>query len=261
VADPRRFLFGARDPEEFLRAAAESVLRELVAGRAFGELLTVGRSEFEAAALARLKDRCRETDPHGLGVTLEALAVHDLHPPGEVVPAYHSVAQAMEDAERQVNDAQARSLGRRRDVQARAERSLRLADAGAAERLALAGAAREAFLAWHVARSQLTPEAEAALAADRMRRVVGGEDAAAATADWLRRRAERLAVQRFVSDARLYWEVATDVLKRRNLTLVEADGKPGRLHLFLMELEQRLVPILGPAEPAPRSQPGVDDGP
>ncbi len=34
VADPRVYLFAARDPDAVIRAAAESVLRELVAGRA-----------------------------------------------------------------------------------------------------------------------------------------------------------------------------------------------------------------------------------
>jgi Cu+-exporting ATPase len=43
VADPRRFLFGPADPDALVRSAAESVLREMVAGGRFLDLLTTRR--------------------------------------------------------------------------------------------------------------------------------------------------------------------------------------------------------------------------
>src|SRR5207249_1547690 len=45
VADARRFLFGVANADALVRANAESVLRAVVAGRRFQELLTTRRAE------------------------------------------------------------------------------------------------------------------------------------------------------------------------------------------------------------------------
>ncbi|HUR54363.1 MAG TPA: heavy metal translocating P-type ATPase, partial [Gemmataceae bacterium] len=66
VSDPRRFLFGVQNADAVVRSAAESVLRELVAGRRFLDLLTVGRSTLQHEALSRLERRLGEVAPDGL---------------------------------------------------------------------------------------------------------------------------------------------------------------------------------------------------
>ena len=109
---------------------AEAVLRESIAGRQFAELLTVGRDDLQRDVLSRLGERSA-----GLGLALDGLTVHDLHPPAEVVDAYHAVARAMEDRDRQINDADADATRTRRAAEAAALGTVRTADAQAAEKV------------------------------------------------------------------------------------------------------------------------------
>ena len=46
ISDPRVYLFEVDDPHGVVHDAAESVLRELTAGKTFADLLTVGREAF-----------------------------------------------------------------------------------------------------------------------------------------------------------------------------------------------------------------------
>ena len=123
VTDPHAYLTAARDPELLLRAAAESVLREEVAGRPFLALLTIGRSRFQGQVLVRLHRRAA-----GLGLELDGLTLHDLHPPAEVVEVYNNVARALEDRDRQVNEAQAAATRTRRQAEAKALQTVRDAE-------------------------------------------------------------------------------------------------------------------------------------
>jgi regulator of protease activity HflC (stomatin/prohibitin superfamily) len=108
IAEPRVYLFTVRDPDAVVRAAAESVLREAVAGQPFEDLLTVNRERFQQEALTRLRERCQAYGT--LGVRLEGLSLHDLHPPQAVVEWYHNVTKAMQARDRQVNEAEAEAL-------------------------------------------------------------------------------------------------------------------------------------------------------
>src|SRR5262249_58861548 len=117
VADPRTFLFSARDPEAVVRFAAEAALRETVAAQPFLELLTNRRASFQREASDRLLTRLHALDPGGMGVAVEGLTVHDLHPPAEVVSAYHDVARAIQVRDQQVNKAEAQATHIRKQAQ------------------------------------------------------------------------------------------------------------------------------------------------
>src|SRR5205807_1462766 len=84
------------------RFTTEAVLREMVAGRAFTPLLTRQREPLQQEALERLRERTGN-----LGLRLESLTLQELHPPPEVVPAFHDVARAMEYKQEQINRAKA----------------------------------------------------------------------------------------------------------------------------------------------------------
>ena len=153
IADPSVYLFQVRDVNAVIRAVAESVLRENVAGEAFLDLLTVDRDHFQEIALKRMQDRCRAYAD--LGVRLTGLALHDLHPPQEVVPAYHDVTRAMEARDRQVNEALADALTRKREAESAALVLVRQAEAWAHETVTRTQAAQQAFLSRQEVRTSL----------------------------------------------------------------------------------------------------------
>ncbi len=107
VTEPRVYLFQVNNVDEILRAATESELRSMVAGRPFLDLLTSQRGKFQDRALERIKARCKQLAYDGLGIEIDSIAIVDLHPPAEVVDDYYRVAEAMENRDRDINLAEA----------------------------------------------------------------------------------------------------------------------------------------------------------
>jgi HflK protein len=234
AADPRAYLFGTANPEAVVRSSAESVLRELVAGSRFLELLTTRRADLERAALDRLTRRLAGA-ADGAGVALDGFTLHDLHPPPEVVNAYHAVAKAIQERDRAINDATADALRIRRRAEEEADRALKRATADAHAALEAARADRAAFLALHAARVKLTDAEEAAFAREREARLKAGQPAAGVDADLAARRAGALAERRAILDARLTYQTLTDALQGRDKVLIDSGDVPGKRHLFLLD--------------------------
>jgi Cu+-exporting ATPase len=231
IADPRAYLFEVTDAESVIRSSAESVLREAVSGEPFLELLTAARPALQTRVTSALRQRLAAAG--GLGVELEGVSLHDLHPPQEVVASFHDVARAMEDRDRRVNDATAEATRRRRRAEGEALHTTRQAEARAQAVLADAAATRDAFLAWHALRSKLPPEEEAALAS---------QPGAA------REREARLASRRALIDFRLGWEAAARALAGRDKVIVDADRLPGKRQLWLIDPDVlRPAPVVLPA--------------
>ncbi len=280
IRKPRVYLFEVSDPEAILRSDAESVLREVVAGRPFHELLTAQRAALARDVLARLDERCRQHGPDGLGIRLDGLALHDLHPPQEVVPAYYEVTRAMEARDREINQARATVLYKSRDLaqsalllqqaekdggrldlslteaDALALQTVRRAEAARTEQVTAAEAGRDVFLARNSARAELSQEAECLLALDAVGEVRSGKAPTAAYQDYRRRRGELLALQPALNDFRLFWTALGQALAGRDKMIIDADTVPGRRNLLLLDPEQFRVPVLmpGAAERAPLRQ-------
>jgi Cu+-exporting ATPase len=104
VADPARFLFGARDPQHMVHVTAERTLRWRLAEHGLDEILTVHRGTLEAEWLDRLQ---LALDSYDMGVRVLAARLEHVHPPVEVVPAYRDVASAQEERTTAVNRAEA----------------------------------------------------------------------------------------------------------------------------------------------------------
>jgi heavy metal translocating P-type ATPase len=253
IADPRRYLFASKDVDALLRSATESVVRERVAGESFLELLTTRRPAFEREIAARLERRCREVAPEGIGVRLEGLTIHDLHPPPEVVPAYHEVARAIQARDQQVNQAEADAMRKRRRADEDAFVLVRSAEAAAREKTETAKAARDTFLAWYRLRNQLPPEEEARLIGETADAILAGQNVGAAASDYLYYRDQRLAGRRFLTDFRLSWAALTEVLRNRDKVIIDAEQVPGRRHLFLIDPDLIRPALLVPPEPGMRA--------
>ncbi len=249
VRDPRRHLFASRDPDALVRRAAEAAFRELAAGQVYLDLLTATRGDFERRASARLLERL-PTAGDELGVEVLGLTVHDLHPPQEVVAAYHAVAEAIQRRDKAVNDAHAEATRVRQRAAEEALRTTRQAEAAATRKTAEATAARDTFTAWATSRKTLPQAVESALAVEVAQRVRAGQDAAAVGREVEARRQALLQERRQLTDFRLSLDAVTLVLAGRDKILIDAATLPGKRHILLMDPETpRLPSVAFPREP------------
>jgi P-type Cu+ transporter len=260
VADPRTYLFGTADPAAVLRSAAESVLREMTASRTFADLLTTDRGRLQGEALDRLRQRSQELGPAGLGVRLEGLSLHDLHPPQEVVQSYHRVTEAMEERDERINQARAAALTAEREQLARSRQTVLQAEAAKEQTVRLANARLEEFRARYRARTELPPALENQLLEETKTASAAGQGGAAATQDYQRRRGELLAIQAVLTDFRLYWQRLGDALAGREKVIVDADRVPGRRHLWLAPFDPPRLPPSVSGERGSRERPPADEG-
>jgi Cu+-exporting ATPase len=239
IADPRTYLTAGREPEGQLRAMTEAVLREEVAGRPFVELLTSKRGEFQGHVLARLQVHAAK-----FGLELDGLTWHDVHPMAQVVDVYHNVARALEDRDRRINEAHVAATRMRNEAQATALRTVREAEGRAAESVALAHAAHDAFLDWYRVRTELDPADEARLASHAIGRWLATSDGALAFTAYQQQRRDRLAIRRSLTDFRLAWDALAQALAGRSKVIVDTDRLPGRRQLLLFDPEQFTPPAL-----------------
>jgi regulator of protease activity HflC (stomatin/prohibitin superfamily) len=262
VTEPRVFLFEIKGGEEIIRGAAEAALRAMVAGRPFPELLTTERSAFQREALQRLKLACDRYGSHGLGVAFDSIAVVDLHPPAEVVDAYHDVAKAMERRDQKINAAHQRATHKMATAAANAERLVAQARAAKVEKIKLAEGDRDAFLAQARARSTLDFSDELRLTRDAVDAVLAGRPVDETEQQRQAQRRELLARQAALVDFRLFWETAAKALAGRELVLIDADNVRGQRQLMLFDPDLLRTPIpMFLQQPRAPFKPAAEEGP
>jgi membrane protease subunit HflK len=102
VTNPKEWLFNLRDPLATFADLNEAVMREVVGDRTFGEALTTGRSEIQAAALQILQERCKL---YQLPIGIDQVILQDVRPPDSVKAAFTEVNGAMQEKETTINTA------------------------------------------------------------------------------------------------------------------------------------------------------------
>jgi Cu+-exporting ATPase len=241
IVEPAVFLLDVSRPDDLIRDAAEAVLRELAASRSMAALLTAGRSRFGVEARTQLERRLTEAHPQGLGVRLESFALHDIHPPIEVVQAYHDVTRARQRRDQTVHQAKQYAHTIKRREEADGLEKVRRAEAERHERLQQAQTRKTEFLA-RLAVRQLSWQDELQL----LGALLSGQlDAPGYTAACKARQQARAAL----TDFRLYWDAITAALEGRPKILIDAEGIPGRRTLWLG------APPTAPALPGTTSRP------
>jgi membrane protease subunit HflK len=100
ISDPEAYLFRVRDPEDTMRDASESVMREVVGDRTVDEVITIGRQSIETDALVKLQEL---VDSYGLGLQIDQLQLKNVNPPRPVQPSFNEVNQAQQDKAKQIN--------------------------------------------------------------------------------------------------------------------------------------------------------------
>jgi len=103
----KNYLFGTSRPAEtvpgIVRAVAENALRDVAARTRLTDLLTTKRADIRRECLQLAQQRLRR---YKIGVQIVDVNLLDVHPPRPVVPAFRDVANAMEEREQHINDAE-----------------------------------------------------------------------------------------------------------------------------------------------------------
>ena len=153
--DDALFAIGRTQPDgtnrwdALLRALAEASLRAEASRRPADALLSAERSGVAEAVRARMNQALRayRPTPDAEDVfRVEAVCLGDVHPPVEVVPAFRDVAQAAEDKESRINEAQGEQYKMEALARGTAAETLAAAEGRERDQLERAGAGAARFL-------------------------------------------------------------------------------------------------------------------
>ncbi|MDB5623071.1 MAG: hflK [Devosia sp.] len=97
VANPIDYLFNVRDPEDMVRNAGESAMREVVGRRPAQDIFRDDR-----AGIAIEVQEITQTilDSYGIGVRVSQISIENAAPPAEVADAFNEVQRAEQDEDR-----------------------------------------------------------------------------------------------------------------------------------------------------------------
>ena len=100
IESPDHYLFKVRNPDDTLRDASESIMREVVGDRTVDEVITVGRQEIEIEALQKLQAL---TASYEMGIRIDQVQLKNVNPPEQVQASFNEVNQAQQEKERAIN--------------------------------------------------------------------------------------------------------------------------------------------------------------
>lgn len=106
INDPAQYLFNIRDPELTVRAAAESVMREIIASTRLQPILNVDRGVIADSAHAETQ---RALDAYESGITVVRVNLQRADPPLDVIDSFRAVQAAEQERDRLERQADAYS--------------------------------------------------------------------------------------------------------------------------------------------------------
>jgi modulator of FtsH protease HflK len=104
INNPQDYLFNVRDPDNLVKAVAESSIREVIGRTPIQPALNTGRPQIESDVLAQTQ---QILDRYGAGIQITQVTLQGVNPPAAVVESFVDVQRANTDAERLRNEAQA----------------------------------------------------------------------------------------------------------------------------------------------------------
>ena len=104
LSDPEFYLFNNRDPDENVRQAAETAIREIVGKNKMDFVLYEGREQVAAATTKLIQD---VLDRYKTGILVSKVTMQNAQPPEQVQAAFDDAVKAGQDRERQKNEGQA----------------------------------------------------------------------------------------------------------------------------------------------------------
>jgi membrane protease subunit HflK len=104
LSDPADYLFNNRMPDENVRQAAETAIREVVGKNKMDYVLYEGREQVAAAATKLMQEILNR---YKSGIVISKLTMQNAQPPEQVQAAFDDAVKAGQDRERQKNEGQA----------------------------------------------------------------------------------------------------------------------------------------------------------
>jgi HflK protein len=257
ISNLRQYLFSSARPVETLRTLAESVVRETAARQPLDGILTDRRRQIENECLAILRGRLQH---NALGVEVVELTLLDVHPPRAVVAAYRDVADAAEEQEQRVNEAEAYYATRL--LAAAGEGAVRLLNDAAADSRKRSDQSTTGGLSNWTLTDDLwsrlgreTPSTKMALSGEAASILLTARQAATSTTQTARGEAARFnellsayQAQPRLTRSQLYWQAIVESLSDRAVTVVDPKAG-GRKRLFLGGLDDlRAGPLIRDSE-------------
>jgi len=126
------YLFNVRNPDETLRDASESVMREVVGDRTVDEVITIGRQEVEDEALQKLRTL---VNSYHMGLNVDQVQLKNVNPPEKVQASFNEVNQAQQERERAINIANGEYNKEVPRARGRAAQTIRAAEGYAKQRV------------------------------------------------------------------------------------------------------------------------------
>jgi modulator of FtsH protease HflK len=103
-AKPEEFAFNLRNPQETVKAVAESAMREVVGKKNLNDILTTDRKVIEPAVQDLIQG---VLNGYKAGVLILQVQLLSVDPPDQVIASYRDVTAAQQDLQRQRNEADA----------------------------------------------------------------------------------------------------------------------------------------------------------
>ena len=100
----RNYLFNDRTPDEAVRQAAETAMREVIGKTTMDFVLYEGRTQVASQANALMQDIM---DRYQTGILISTVAILNAQPPEQVQAAFDDAVKAGQDRERQINEGEA----------------------------------------------------------------------------------------------------------------------------------------------------------
>jgi membrane protease subunit HflK len=102
VSNASDYLFNVKDPDDAVKAVAESAMREVIGKTKLQAVLTNGRAQVQVEAAELMQ---KMLDRYKAGVFIDAVQIRNANPPKAVIDSFRAVATAGQDAQSLVNEA------------------------------------------------------------------------------------------------------------------------------------------------------------
>jgi len=261
IDDLRQFLFSSIEPDDAVRAAAESFIRQVAGNSSLSAMLADQRTEVERRCRSLLSERLEE---YQLGIEVTDVNLLDVHPPRAVVAAYRDVADALEEQQQLINEAHAYYAAK--VFSAAGDRAIQLlSDSVKAVPGQTDGSTTGGVADWKLddalwekltsedeqGRLLLSGEAAAALMNAEQERVGKVESAKGRAARFDSLFHEHNA-RPALTASQLYWQTIEQVLSSRPLTIIDPRAA-GKQHLMLIDPAK--LGGIGAVDPITRQEP------